>query len=588
MARLLTYFLLLALIPLAVIGYIAYDSGRQNIVNQVKAHLESVAILKEQELQNWVEDLKHMMTWLAASPQVSNNAAILATYTASDPQYSAAHDSLVAEFRRIAVLEEVSPVFLLDRTSGQVIASSDSAWEGKLREDRRYFLEGKSRIYVSDIYHSLSLGQPVMAISTPVKDGAGQLLGVLAAHANLERLSELMLERSGLGETGETFLVNKSNLLITNTVFAPDGALKKWIFGEGAKWALEGKSGVGLFIDYRGEPVIGAYQWLEDRKLALIAKQDQTEALAPINRLWNTIAVVAGLVFILVVGISVLLARQITNPLSKLAEYARGIGKGEYTAEVEIKGKDEVASVASHVKTMVRQILATQEQLVRHEKLVTLGQLAGGVGHELRNPLGAIKNAAYFLNMALEEPEPEVKEMLDVLEREVATSERIISSLLEFARPKPPTQRKVNVNDVLQEALSRITVPENIEVISQPDKSLPKILADPDQLAQVFANIILNGIQAMPKGGRLMVKSEIPSAGWVAISVTDTGAGIPEENLGKLFEPLFTTKAKGIGLGLAFTSTLVEGNGGTIEVQSEVGKGSTFTVKLPIGGGKKK
>jgi PAS domain S-box-containing protein len=242
------------------------------------------------------------------------------------------------------------------------------------------------------------------------------------------------------------------------------------------------------------------------------------------------------------------------------------------------------------VEERTQELREAQEELLRKERLAILGQLAGGVGHELRNPLGALKNAAYFLNMVIEEPEPEVKETLEILEKEVGTSERIISSLLDFARAKAPVRRKVDVNDIVQEALSRATVPEKVEVISQLDKTLPAILADPDQLGQVFGNIILNDIQAMPEGGRLVVQTsgvseKPPRSGWVAVSFADTGVGIPEENLGKLFEPLFTTKAKGIGLGLAVTRTLVEGHGGTIEVQSEVGKGSTFTVKLPIGRG---
>jgi len=223
----------------------------------------------------------------------------------------------------------------------------------------------------------------------------------------------------------------------------------------------------------------------------------------------------------------------------------------------------------------------TQEQLIRHEKLAALGKLAGGVGHELRNPLGAIKNAAYFLNMVLEEPEPETKEALEILEREVGTSEKIISSLLDFARPKPPTRRKVDVNDVLQETLSRTTVPENIQVVSQLDQAMPGILADPDQLGQVFGNIILNGIQAMLEGGQLVIESGMKNPEWVTVSFTDTGMGISRENLGKLFEALFTTKAKGIGLGLPIANDLVKEHGGAIHVESEVGSGSTFTVGLP-------
>jgi signal transduction histidine kinase len=290
-----------------------------------------------------------------------------------------------------------------------------------------------------------------------------------------------------------------------------------------------------------------------------------------------------------------------------------------------------------------------QERLIRMERLAILGQMASRVGHELRNPLAAIKNAAYFLNMVLEEPDPKVKEMLEILEEKVNTCERIISSLLDFGRTKPPAWRKADINEIVQEALARISVPENVEVVSQLDKVLPIIQADPSQLGQAFGNIILNAIQAMPEGGRLVVKtsanpstplrtysdfseplglsasteastvsplarsgfvprlsprgrgsaeplaevseqmlsraveqSEAPSGEWVAISFTDTGVGIPKENLGKLFEPLFTTKAKGIGLGLAISKQLIEAHEGTIEVESQIGKGTTFRVRLPI------
>jgi signal transduction histidine kinase len=254
----------------------------------------------------------------------------------------------------------------------------------------------------------------------------------------------------------------------------------------------------------------------------------------------------------------------------------------------EEKLKEYSERLEEMVEHRTKDLREAQEQLVRQEKLAVIGQLAGGVGHELRNPLGAIKNAAYFLNMVLEKPEAKVKESLEILENEVATSERIIGSLLEFARPKSPARRKVDINEVVREALSRTSVPENVEVLSQLDETVGSILADPDQLGQIFGNIILNALQAMPEGGRLVVKSEIAGPKWVSVSFSDTGVGIPEESLERLFEPLFTKKAKGIGLGLAIVKTLVEGHGGTIEVRSEVQKGSTFRVGLPIGGGEEK
>ncbi len=264
------------------------------------------------------------------------------------------------------------------------------------------------------------------------------------------------------------------------------------------------------------------------------------------------------------------------------------------------------------VEERTKELRDAQEQLIRQEKLAVLGELAGGVAHELRNPLGAIKNVAYFLNMVLEEPDAEVKEVLEILEKEVGTCTKIISSLLDYARPKRPSRHRVDINEVVQQALSCVGVPENVEVVSDLDEALPMMVADPDQLGQVFGNIILNAIQAMtlpgrlgtPEGRRLVVRtwlvegsegiekadvsfdSSVCSGSFphVLVSISDTGVGIPERNLDKVFKPLFTTKAKGIGLGLALVKTLVEGHGGAIEVESAVGEGSTFTVKLPLKG----
>jgi PAS domain S-box-containing protein len=246
--------------------------------------------------------------------------------------------------------------------------------------------------------------------------------------------------------------------------------------------------------------------------------------------------------------------------------------------------KEHSEQLEELVEERTQELREAQERLIRQEKLAVLGQLAGGVGHELRTPLGAIKNAAYFLHMVLQDPDVETREILEILDKEVGTAEKIISSLLDFARTRPPTRRKVDLNDVVQEELSRTPLPDapRVEVVCQLDEDLPFILADPDQLSQVFGNIIHNGIQAMTDGGRLVVRSAVESPEWVTVSVADTGAGISEENLKKIFEPLFTTKAKGIGLGLALVKTLVEGHGGTVGVESQVGEGSTFTVRLPL------
>jgi len=250
------------------------------------------------------------------------------------------------------------------------------------------------------------------------------------------------------------------------------------------------------------------------------------------------------------------------------------------------KTEEKLRNYSEQLEEMVEkrteELREANEQLVRKEKLAVLGQLSGAIGHELRNPLGAIKNAAYFLNMVLEDVEPEVKDCLEILEKEVNRSDRIITNILSFARPKPIVSRKTNLNDVIKEALTNVVIPDNIKLISKLEESLPIIRADPNLLAQVFRNVILNGIQAMHDGGKLTIDSSSAEQDWVAISITDTGPGIPDDVLKKLFEPLFTTKAKGIGLGLTITKDIVERHGGSVDIQSKVGKGTTFTIKLPV------
>jgi signal transduction histidine kinase len=235
------------------------------------------------------------------------------------------------------------------------------------------------------------------------------------------------------------------------------------------------------------------------------------------------------------------------------------------------------------VQERTQELRQAQEQLVRQERLAVLGQLSGGIGHELRNPLGTIKNSVYLLNLALDEPTEEVQETLEIMDRAVGTCENIIRSLLDFARGRPPARQEVNLKQLIQETLFGVARPEGVEIVTQLDQAPATLWADPDQLARVFGNLALNAVQAMPEGGRLTVQAQISSPGWVQVSFSDTGVGIPPENLDRLFEPLFTTKSRGLGLALALVKSLVEGHGGKVEGQSKVGEGSVFTVSLPIG-----
>jgi len=232
-----------------------------------------------------------------------------------------------------------------------------------------------------------------------------------------------------------------------------------------------------------------------------------------------------------------------------------------------------------------RQLLQAQEELVRKEKLAVLGQVAGSVGHELRNPLGVMSNAVYFLQTVLSDADETTKEYLNIIKNEIADSERIVSDLLDSVRTKPPQPGIVGVQELIDQTLRKYSVPPSVTVRLEIPETLPPLRVDAMQIQQVLRNLISNGVEAMPDGGTLEIGAvESRLDGTVTVSVRDSGGGMAPEVLAKLFQPLFTTKARGIGLGLVVVKNLTEANGGMVAVQSEVGKGTTFTVTLPLAG----
>jgi len=232
------------------------------------------------------------------------------------------------------------------------------------------------------------------------------------------------------------------------------------------------------------------------------------------------------------------------------------------------------------VEERTQELGEAQEYLVRAEKLAVIGKLGAGVAHELRNPLGVINNSAYYLNLRMGDADPKVKKHLKIIRREVARSDKIITDLMSFVSFAELTAEVVDINELVGGALERVNIPSTVSVETTLQEDLPEIMGDPGKIQQVFVNLLINAIQAMSDGGKLTVATRL-SDGFVQIVVSDTGCGIKPENMDRLFEPLFTTKAKGIGLGLAVSRMLIENHGGHITARNNAEKGATFVVDLP-------
>jgi signal transduction histidine kinase len=241
-------------------------------------------------------------------------------------------------------------------------------------------------------------------------------------------------------------------------------------------------------------------------------------------------------------------------------------------------------SLEEKVRERTKQLQDAQEELVRKEKLVLLGQVADTVGHELRNPLGVMNNAVYFLQILLAEADETTKEYLAIIKDEIAVAERIVSDLLDAVRTKSPYPEMVEVAVLIQQTLRKCYVPPSVTVRLGIPETLPAVLVDAVQMRQVFWNLITNGVEAMPNGGELEISAdEDQEAKTVTVSIKDNGCGIEPEHLDRLFQAMFTTKVRRIGLGLVVVKNLTQVNGGSVEMESTQGKGSTFSVTLPSG-----
>ena len=363
------------------------------------------------------------------------------------------------------------------------------------------------------------------------------------------------------------------------------------------------------------------------------------------------ISIILDAIVLIVFG-SFLLSRVLVTPLKELIQLTQKISEGDFSQKIEVTSKNEIGQLISSFNRMIerlkenqenldnhlkslesanKQLKQAQEELIRTEKLASIGRFAAGVAHEVGNPLGAILGYASILQKNGIDRE-ESKDYLKRIEKEIERINRIVRELLEFSRPSTFEIRDVETNKVLENSISLLSYQKNFRNIQTQlnlQQNLPMVKGDESQLSQVFINIILNGIDAMPDGGILEIKTEehivedlfpsrleVPygrrrrgdpsesdyfrlrkpdllsslltkfSKGdhLVKIRISDTGVGIKKEDLERIFDPFFTTKSpdKGTGLGLSISLRIVESMGGEIKAESEVGRGSTFALYFPI------
>jgi len=292
-----------------------------------------------------------------------------------------------------------------------------------------------------------------------------------------------------------------------------------------------------------------------------------------------------------------LFLRFVNSPIKKLTEAMRKVEKGDLNARVDLKAKDEMGSLAENLNTMIEKLNVAkkeaeqyhQELVKRADRMATIGELASGMAHEIRNPLAGIQGAIQILAEGFPKEDGR-RQVTDEIQKQIYRLERLVKGLLNYAKPVPANYLPVDVNELADKVVSFFLTQRgksnNFKVEKVLFSPLPKVMMDPNSMEQAFLNIVLNAQKAMPAGGTLTVSTrptnrEGKGIEEIQVIFGDTGIGIPAGNLHRIFNPFFSTRTDGTGLGLAITKNIIEQHEGKIEVESQVNIGTKFIITLP-------
>lgn len=405
------------------------------------------------------------------------------------------------------------------------------------------------------------------------------------------------IERIRIGKTGYAYIVDSSGNVIVHP--QKERLLENLSDNPAVSGLLTKKDGIVEFTNKDEVRILAAFAKIEETGWGVVVRQptEESYAVAEQNLFFLVIVFLCSLLAALWLGIY--LARKISGPVTVLLDGVKQVAAGDLGTKITVETSDEIGQLALAFNDMTgklklhmeeidkahSEVLKTQKQLLQSEKMAAIGQLAAGLAHEIYNPLNVISGFTEVLIKQGNYTEAG-KKHLEEIYRETGRCQNLIAELLRFAKPKKSGRALCDLGVMLGETVSLVQAQaktQGVVVTVDIPEGLPAVMADKDQMKQVFLNLLLNACQAMPSGGDLHIRAYVLNNS-LALDIRDTGVGIKAQDIQNIFNPFFTTKADGTGLGLALSFAVMESHGGAINVKSEEGKGALFTLTLPLPG----
>ncbi|MFH1138830.1 MAG: cache domain-containing protein [Pseudomonadota bacterium] len=455
---------------------------------------------------------------------------------------------------------------------------------------------GRVGLYFSEALFSPGRDGFIIQAAGPFFSGFKEVAGFVVIDLDLDRIIQ-QVNSIKVGESGYAFLVDKDGRVIVHPRYQPyelnrdnisDPSLVRMV-----QAMTEGGTGWDTYV-FEEQEKVAAYAPIPALNWSLAVTIPSEELRREARAIRTNVIQAAALALVLTVTAVSVLSYHLLGPVRRLVNATHRIAQGDLSHEIPVKSRDELGELTASFNNMVKNLSRIQNELVRSEKLISLGRLSAGVAHEIRNPLNAMKAAVVFLRRRRSD-DPLIVEYTGLVSEEIDRLNRFVTEFLYFAKQAPPRTSPTDLNRLVQTVESLLEEQARSTgayFLNHLDPDLPPVELDPHQIEQVLINLFNNALEAMPEGGPITVSTVRLTGGagassgdeTVRLTIHDSGTGVRAEHLSNLFDPFFTTKETGTGLGLTLSLGIVESHGGNINITGRLGGGAAVQVELPIKG----